>query len=163
MNDKSCSHGSAGCHAALQGFRAMPIHTRKTAHLVIAFAWATHGLSWFLPVVKPDYPGCGRVSSGSLGNMAIRWHLRRPPGSFNSWRSNDDPVHRWFAAGRLAGIAPNAEGQCMVSYYRIRLERTLVSSLRFRPTRPWYRILSVVAFLWLAGRRPLPAFEGQHG
>ena len=33
----------------------MPINKWKTAHLVIAFAWATHALSWFLPVLKdPD-------------------------------------------------------------------------------------------------------------
>jgi hypothetical protein len=30
----------------------MAINNLKSAHLVIAFAWATHALSWFLPVVK---------------------------------------------------------------------------------------------------------------
>ena len=30
----------------------MAINNLKSAHLVIAFAWATHALSWFLPVSK---------------------------------------------------------------------------------------------------------------
>jgi len=43
----------AGSHAALLRFRTMPIKDWKTAHLVIAFAWAIHALSWFLPVAYP--------------------------------------------------------------------------------------------------------------
>jgi len=41
----------AGCHAALLGFPTMPTK-RRTAHLVMAFAWATHALSWFLPAFR---------------------------------------------------------------------------------------------------------------
>jgi hypothetical protein len=39
------------CHAALLGFPTVPIKNWKPAYLVIAFAWAAHALSWFLPAV----------------------------------------------------------------------------------------------------------------
>ena len=35
----------------------MPSRNWKTAHLVIAFAWATHALSWFLPAARTYFFG----------------------------------------------------------------------------------------------------------
>jgi len=29
----------------------------RSPHLIVGCAWAMHAISWFVPVVKPDYPG----------------------------------------------------------------------------------------------------------
>lgn len=54
----------------------MPINKWKTAHLVIAFAWATHALSWFLPVVAADevYRGWGAFQV-ALSPIVPNFHL----------------------------------------------------------------------------------------
>lgn len=65
----------------------MPVNKGKNAHLVIAFAWAIHALSWFLPA-ETESTHTGMF----FGHWAIREDLRI--GYFLWW------LFIWFAGNR---------------------------------------------------------------